>query len=64
MDYRLDLDTLLLMLGQATGSLSSKFQHIPGVKGRCQISVVLEKGVIKSCVLTVSRIYDKSAIVL
>lgn len=49
MEYRLDLDTLLLMLGQSTGSLYSEFQHISGVRGRCQVFLHIEQGAIKSC---------------
>ena len=55
MEYRLDLNTLLLMLERSTGSLYAEIQHIPGTKGRCQIFVRLERGVIKSCSLTNER---------
>ena len=55
MEYRLDLDTLLLMLRQNTGSLYSEFQHIPGIRGRCQVFLRLERGAIKSCSLTDER---------
>lgn len=55
MEYRLDLDTLLLMLGESTGSLYSEFQHISGVKGRCQVFLRLEKGTVRSCTLTDER---------
>lgn len=55
MEYRLDLDTLLLMLGQSTGSLYSEFQHIAGVKGRCQVFLRLEQGTVKSCTVTNER---------
>jgi hypothetical protein len=49
MEYRLDLNTLLLMLGQSTGSLYSELQQISGVKGRYQVFLRLEKGSVKSC---------------
>jgi hypothetical protein len=49
MEYRLDLSTLLTMLGQSTGILSSKLQSIPGVKKHCQILIRLEKGAIAAC---------------
>lgn len=55
MDYRLDLNTLLLMLGQITGSLYSEFQHIPGVRGRSQVFLRLEQGSVQSCSITHER---------
>ncbi len=55
MDYRLDLDTLLLMLGQSTGSLYSEFQHIPEVKRRCRVFLYLERGVVKNCTIADER---------
>lgn len=55
MEYRLDLDTLLLMLGQSTGSLYSEYQHILGVKGRCQVFLHLEKGSVKNCTVVDER---------
>lgn len=55
MEYRLDLDTLLLMLGQSTGSLYSEFQFIPEVKRRCQVFLCLEQGVVKNCTITSER---------
>ena len=55
MEYRLDLDTLLLMLGQSTGSLYSEFQHISGVRGRCQVFLHIEQGTVKSCLIMNER---------
>lgn len=55
MEYRLDLDTLLLMLRQSTGSLYSEFQHISGVKGRCQVFLRLDRGAVKSCTIMDER---------
>lgn len=52
LEYRLDLGTLLLMLGPGTGNLYSGFQHVPGVKKRCQVFLRLENGSIKSCSIT------------
>lgn len=49
MEYRLDLNTLLLMLRQSTGSLYAETQHLPGIKSRCQVFLRLEKGMIRSC---------------
>lgn len=51
MEYRLDLNTLLLMLRHSTGSLYSEVQHMPGIKGRCRISLRLERGVIQACAI-------------
>ncbi len=52
MEYRLDLNTLLLMLRQSTGSLYSEIQHLPGAKGRCQVFLHLEIGLIRACSIT------------
>ncbi len=52
MEYRLDLNTLLLMLKQSTGNLYAEVQHIPGVKGHCQVFLRLEQGLIQSCAIT------------
>lgn len=49
MEYHLDLNTLLLMLRQSTGSLHTDSQHLPGLKGRCQVFLRLEKGMIRGC---------------
>ncbi|GCE05922.1 hypothetical protein [Dictyobacter aurantiacus] len=49
MIYRLDLRTLLLMLGQSTGSLRAEFSHVPGIKDRCHIFLQLEEGSIRAC---------------
>jgi hypothetical protein len=51
MEYRLDLNTLLLMLRQSTGNLYAEVQHIPGIKGRCQVFLRLERGLIQTCLL-------------
>jgi len=55
MEYRLDLDTLLLMLGESTGSLYSEFQYIPEVKRRCQVFLYIERGIVKNCTITSER---------
>jgi hypothetical protein len=52
MEYRLDLNTLLLMLRQSTGSLYSEIQHLPKAKGRCQVFLRLEIGLIRACSIT------------
>jgi hypothetical protein len=49
MEYRLDLNTLLMMLRQSTGSLYAEIQHLPGIKGHCQVFLRLERGSIQSC---------------
>ena len=51
MEYRLDLNTLLLMLKRSTGSLYAEIPHIPGVKGHCQVFLRLEQGLIQTCVI-------------
>lgn len=55
MVYRLDLSTLLLMLRKSTGKLSSEIQHVPGVKGRCQVFLGLEEGSITTCLIKDKR---------
>jgi len=49
MEYRLDLSTLLLMLGQSTGDLHAILQNVPKVRGRCQVFLRLEKGSLLAC---------------
>jgi hypothetical protein len=55
MEYRLDLNTLLLMLKQSTGSLHSESQRLAGIKGRCQVFLRLERGVIQACFIKNER---------
>lgn len=52
MEYHLDLNTLLLMLRQSTGSLYAEIQHLPKIKRRCQVFLRLERGLIQSCSIT------------
>lgn len=58
MEYRLDLSTLLLMLGQSTGDLHATLQNLPKLKGRCQIFLRLEKGSIRACTIQSDRSTD------
>ncbi|GAC1471264.1 MAG: hypothetical protein PVS3B1_13660 [Ktedonobacteraceae bacterium] len=52
MDYRLDLRTLLLMLGQSTGSLDADLLHIQGIRGRARVQLQLENGHMHTCTIT------------
>ncbi len=52
MEYRLDLATLLHMLGQSTGTLQTDSLHISGVRARCRAFLRLEQGQIMDCSIT------------
>ncbi len=52
MEYRLDLVTLLHMLGQSTGTLQTDSLHISGVRGRCRAFLRLEQGQITDYSIT------------
>lgn len=55
MNYRLDLETLLHMLGQSSGLLEADFFRISGVRGRCSAHLILTKGSITSCSIVDER---------
>ncbi len=68
MEYRLDLRTLLLMLGQSTGSLEADLPHMEGIRGRARAHVRLENGRIVVCTIVAAnrkvRYMDKIALKL